>query len=388
MPLQAAWAPPKRRERAPHPNGSRAQVELASGNVSAEAALVANDARSGVASYAVRIANSSPIALRAQVRCSRRGAVAMSELLVAPFSLVETLVPISTAHLCSPERAIIEISGANIAFAIDAPAPLATSRRAMQHAASWLLAMLFPAVLAAGAIVTFTGTLAVPHGAGQGALTRVAERAIPGGFVPLHPHRVAHAADSVPLLDDLAVAPLPAYAGKSVRVTYTTAASTGDVWLLDQSGRTWAHAPLNNAGITTLAIPQSAAGRDMRVVVHAQRGTAHMQSAVGIVVLPDEQNIATNPSEPAQTPAIAVTPSRVASGAAITIAFPAGHGEALVSLTDQSGSIAEQIDVPAGERGVTLRAPAVGAATTYDVVIDSSRGVSRESLIRPVIVVP
>ena len=80
--------------------------------------------------------------------------------------------------------------------------------------------------------------------------------------------------------------------------------------------------------------------------------------------------------------------SRARTGEPIVAVWPSGSGEALVSLTDASGSVVSEVDVPAGTDRVTLTAPGVAAASTYDVVVSLSRGFSQEELVRTVTVLP
>jgi hypothetical protein len=159
-------------------------------------------------------------------------------------------------------------------------------------------------------------------------------------------------------------------------------------------GQVWAHTAIDRSGTTWLHVPAAAAGREMRVVVHAARGQAHAQMGAGILVLPDDANVASvagdaGDARPAATaPGVAVSPARASAGQPIHVAWGASRGEALVSLTDASGSVVQEVDVPAGRNGITLVAPNVSGPTTYDVVVSVSHGVSEESIVRPVIVVP
>ncbi|MDE2481740.1 MAG: hypothetical protein KGN02_06085 [bacterium] len=353
--------------------GSRADVPYGCGNVCAQAVLAGRDPRSGAPAYAVRIANNSQHALRATVRFGRARAAA-SELDVAPFSIVESLVP--RAALARPDdRAIVEVRGQDLGFTLDAP-PVTMRVRPLL-----LRTLAFAAPLAAA--------LALAGAAVLGAFGEHARREATAHVVATPPHpsvRASTALARAPEEPSIRVGAARVIAGSTLRVGYAPS-SRGDVWLLDGAGRVWAHERTNVRGTTTLRIPQSAAGRDLRVVVGTNARGAFEQRASIVAVIPDAANLAPHDEQPPHASAT-VAPTTVAAGNLITIRFIATHGEALVSLTDAQGTIVAQRDVPPNTARITLQAPTTAAPTTYDVVIATSTGERQDQTITPITVTP
>jgi hypothetical protein len=189
-----------------------------------------------------------------------------------------------------------------------------------------------------------------------------------------------------PLLDELVVTPSAAAAGSNVGIRYGVYGK-GTLWLVDQHGQVWLKRPLDPSGTMSLAIPESAAGRTMRVVLTAQNGSQRAQMAAGIIVLPDGSNLAQQ-LEPQAPPGPQVSPETVSSGRAIRVRFSGSHGEAMVSITDTGGSVLEELDVAASEHEAILHAPSVGAPSTYDVVVSTVRGHTQQQTVKAITVVP
>ena len=370
------------------PYGSRAHVACASGEVWAGATCVEVDPLRKAAIFAIRVANNSSVPLNARLAGDDRR-LDGCQLSVAPFAIFEAMVPVALRAFERPAGASILVDGPGVALAIPMPAPgaLAHAPAAFER---WKIAV---AIVVALAILAACAALV--------RLVRVAPQAV---RTPVHalvkpvphpalaparrPSRRASALEDSPLLDDLTVSPLPARAGTSLKVAYATSATTGDVWLLDLHGQVWAHRSLDSSGTTWLHVPESAAGREMRVVVHAQRGAHHAQMGAGVIVVPDDTYEA-GAADAAGGSVVTVEPQAVVSGSPIRVTLAKGHGEALVSLTDASGSVIQEVDAPAGARAVlTLTAPGVSTQGTYDVVVSMARGVSQEEIVRPITVMP
>jgi len=363
---------------------NHAQIACVRGDVWAGIAFVTTDTAAGVATYAMRIANNSDIPLRARFR--GRPVAADSDIKINAFSIFETLIPVRLALSASGPPASIDVEGDGVAFSLDVPSPAVPVRndRSLSLQIALALCVLLFALTAVAALVAqrnggFVGSssAAAPAHRPVTPVRRVARRAVEND-------------SAEPLLDDVNVSPLPARAGGTLRVAYATTAAAGDVWLLDLHGQVWAHAAIDPSGKVALQVPEAAAGHEMRVVVHARRGVRHAQTGVGITVLPSDGDVAALASgsdEPG--PPVRVMPARATSGTAIHVVLAPGHGEALVSLTDASGSVLQEVDVPAGAHGsTTLTAPDVSAPATYDVVVTLSRGYSQEEVVKPVTVSP
>lgn len=349
------------------PFGTRSNVPFGCGNVCAQATFAGLDRRSGRPAYAIRIANNTQHQLSAAVRFASMGAPCASDIDVAPFSIVDTLV----AGTRCGDRAIVEVQGSGLKFTVDARAVMPAGRPALR-AIAWISILLCLAlVAAAAAFIVQARAFAHPQ-------TRAAQ-----------PVRVVTRTRTVlkeakPLLDELLLPNSAVVAGSVLHVRYGAHAG-GTVWLLDQQGRVWAKRAISAVGETVFRVPQAAAGRTLRVVISAARGNTRAQMAASILVVPDSQNVL-DTATPA--PAAEVLAQRVASGEPVRIRFRMPHGEAVVSITDLSGGVIEEMDVAPTERSVQLRAPAVGAPSTYDVVVSIARGHAQEQSIQALTVLP
>ncbi len=432
------------------PYGTRARVAMAQGDVEGGLALTGVDRRAGTAIYALRIANQSASPLRAHMTCARsRGLPVLAyplDVHVAPFSIAETLLPVRLAEVGPYDRAIVKVSSADIAFTLEAPAPPRANARNrwLKVLAASIVAVLGAAFgaavatpridllaaparafagapldipyafggfgsmqytlqtkdgrqLAAGLLTGRQGTLhfVLPRNAGS-QLVLAATLASPLGTAQAS--RRVLIAQAPPAAKPLALAPRiesftvtspSIVAGDPLVVHYTTNAKSGQVWLIDETGRLWASAPIFADGVTTLKVPQGAAGQKMRVVLHARNGAADAVSSLGITVQPGavvaSSAAATSPNAPL---ALVLSASSVAPGDDVIVTLKGNHGDSRVSLTDSAGNTVEQGDVPAGQDAVTLSAPSVKSETTYYVVASVSSGVSEQSLVQKLIVTP
>jgi hypothetical protein len=434
----------------PDPFGTRARVALAQGDVEGGLALVGMDRRAGTAIYALRIANQSASPLRAHMTCARPRELPVLayplDVHVAPFSIAETLLPVRLAEVGPYDRAIVKVSGADIAFTLEAPAPprANTRKRWLKIAVVVVVAILGAAFgaavatpridllaaparafagapldipyafaglgsmqytlqtkdgrqLAAGLLTDRQGTLhfVLPRNSGSQlvlaatlasplgtarALRRVAIAQAPSAAKPIA---------AAPRIESFTVASPSVVAGAPLVVHYSTNAKSGQVWLIDETGRLWASASLFADGTSTLKVPQAAAGQKMRVVLHARNGSADTVSSLGVTVQPGDVVASTAAVTPSNAPlALVLSASSVAPGEDVTVTLKGNHGDSRISLTDAAGNTVEQGDVPAGQDAVTLSAPSVKTATTYYVVASISSGISEQSLVQKLVVTP
>jgi len=347
------------------------------------------------------------------------------------------------------DRAIVKVSGADIAFTLEAPAPPRRNNRVRWLGVAASLAVLIfggafgaatatphldllgtPArafagsqldvpyafrgwgsmqytlqtkdgrQLAAGLLTQRQGTLhfAVPRNAGA-EIVLAANLSGPLGAMrtsrrivlasnPLSPKLLL--SDAPARIDELAIASPLIRAGSSLKIRYTTNASSGQLWAIDDTGRLWATAELSPDGSSVMNIPQAAAGRKMRVVLRARNGATNAVSSVGILVLPSTAAPEGNApgAAQAQTLSLDLSSDNAAPGDEVVVSIRGIHGDSRVSLTDATGNTVEQGDVPAGQDAVTLSAPSVKTETTYYVVASVSSGVSEQSLVKKLIVAP
>ncbi len=432
------------------PFGTRARVALAHGDVEGGLALTGVDRRAGTAIYALRISNQSAAPLRAHMTCARSRELPVLayplDVHVAPFSIAETLLPVRLAEVGPYDRAIVKVSGADIAFTLEAPAPprpkartrwikvLAASVVAILGAA-FGAAVATPRIdllaaparafagapldipyafagfgsmqytlqtkdgrqLAAGLLTAHQGTLhfVLPRNSGT-QLVLAATLASPLGkaqasrrVLIAQAPPVAKTVAAAPRIESFTVASPSIVAGAPLVVHYSTNAKSGQIWLIDEAGRLWASAALFADGVTTLKVPQAAAGQKMRVVLHARNGAADAVSSLGITVQPGDVVASTAAAASPNAPlALVLSASNVAPGDDVVVTLKGNHGDSRVSLTDAAGNTVEQGDVPAGQDAVTLSAPSVKSETTYYVVASVSSGVSEQSLVQKLVVTP
>ncbi len=427
--------------------GTRAQLSAPTGDVEGYLALAGCDKRAGTASYALRIVNQSDRALRARMTCATlRGESILAyplDVHVAPFSISETLLPVRVADVGPYDRAIVNVEGGEIAFSLEAPAPSRAGRRSRWMIYAILAVLLSVAAACAAGLSTprlallaaprrtFAGTaIDVPYAFGgwaamQYALQTPDGRQLAAGMTGAHEgtlqftvpssagndvvlsvnvtglfghtsttrtiaiapqvqHRAARS-PLVPRITAFAVSP-NVRAGDTLRVNYITNARDGEVWLIDDTGTLWARQPVNGMGETDLEIPQQAAGRQMRVVLHARiAGTDAVASAV---VLVSPGSVKAQPAAGAGTASIALSSAAVAPGQNFTVNVSGDHTDAQIVLADSSGNQIEQADVPADQSSATLTAPSTASQRTYYVTATISQGVSQETVVRKLTVAP
>lgn len=436
------------------PFGSQTQIRVRDGHLAAFLAYVGYERRIGVVKYALRVLNNTPLPAQAKLFVEAGGVQQSAYPLameIAPFSMRDEIVPVRMDVTGWYDRAIVHVETEESVFTVEAPPP----QRERPRWAPWVAAAAIPLVVAAAVQMgqprilgvaapqkAMAGsTVRVPFqvsgigtveydfdtrdglqlAAGLSSRSDVLKLQIPqdgvGAPYVLHvrmrnafmrDERTESIAALVPkpkkpapapagaLIDNLAVSPSPAIAGKTIAVRYATKGQSGDVWLLDASGATWAHAPLSLYGTTQIAIPSAAAGKDMRVVLHAQRGTQHAESSVDVTVMPSKQVVA-QASRPA--PAAKPVPHAAASaqmqlssqvvsaGDTVTANITGVNGDVRIALMNSNGGTMAEGDADEGQ-GVTLRAPDVTTPTTFYVVATLTSGVSQQSIVKRLYVTP
>lgn len=439
------------------PFGSQTQVRLRDGNLAAFLAYLAYDRRICVARYALRVLNNTPLAVRANLLVETRGVQRSAYPLamdIAPFSMRDEIIPVRMDVTGWFDRAIVHVVSEESAFTVEAPPP----PRQRQQWGKWAAAAIVPLLaigttqfcqprvldvaapekalagstihvpyqvsgvgsveydfdtrdglqLAAGLsgqsdVLTLqipqdgVGAPYVLHVRMRNALAKAERIASIAALVPPKPKNSATAVPQGALIDNLAVSPSPATAGKDLVVEYATKAQSGDVWLLDASGATWAHAPLSVLGTTQLAVPPAAAGKEMRVVLHAQRGNQHAESSVAVTVMPSQQ-ITAQAAQPApaakpakhaaaSTAQLQLSSQVVSAGETVTATITGVTGDVRVTLTNSYGGTMAEGNAGEGQ-GVTLNAPDVSSPTTFYVVATLTNGVAQQSIVKRLVVTP
>lgn len=434
--------------------GTRAQLMAASGEVEGCLALAACDARAATASYALRVTNQSAQPLRAQMVCAKRNGDRVRgyplDVRVAPYSVSETLLPVRMDEVGPYDRAIVEVSGEGISFTLEAPAPprrvhrakwigLALSIAAFTGVCAFGAGAATPRLdvlaaparafagnaidvpyayggwavlqyalqtadgrqLTAGLLAAHSGTLhfSVPASAGSHLVLSAAVRGPLGAFETVRSiaiaaqapqHRAGIHTAPVVHISEFSVKNSLVHAGDALQLTYATNATGGDVWLIDDAGRLWAKTAITPAGSAQLTVPQAAAGRQLRAVLHATTDKSQATSSVAVMVLPDAlQTVAPKVVAAKAGPAkLLVSSDQVAPGDVVTVTLHGTHGDTRVTLTDSGGNTIETGDVPEDQDAVTLSAPNVTVPTTYYVMANISDGVSEQTLVHKLTVSP
>ena len=437
--------------------GTRAQLAVGNGDVEGYLALAGCDKRAGTASYALRIINQSQHLLRARMTCARlRGEAILAyplDIHVAPFSISETLLPVRIADVGPYDRAIVQVAGGDVAFSLEAPAPPRMGKRSRWTiAAAASLALTLGTAFAAAASTPHLALLAAPDRALRGTTLDVPYafggwaslqyqlqtpdgKQLSAGLLKSHEgtlhFNVPNAAGSnlvlsvdvagpfgrqkrtekiaiatpaaaklktatlaAPRISEFAVATAVVRAGANARFKYTTDAREGEIWLIDDTGRLWARAPISAYGETTLRVPQGAAGREMRAVLHARNQKLDTVASVGVMVMPSALAPDSQADKPSSgTPKVAaanmtLSSERAAPGDVITVMIDGNHGDARITMTDDSGQAVEQGDIPSTQNAVTLTAPSVTKATTYYVMASITQGIGDQTVVRKLVVSP
>lgn len=442
------------------PFGSQTQIRVREGQLSAFLAYIGYDKQVGTAKYALRVLNNTPATAYARVFVDVKGSQQSAypkDIEVGPFSMRDDVIPIRMDVTGRFTRAIVAVSSEDNFFTVEAPPPPKekfnwvkwcaiaaipfVAGGAAQLYTPRILAVEAPAKALAGSPlqvpfqVSGIGTVeydlrnrqGLQLAAGLAASSGVLNLKIPNGAsgspYTLHVRMrnqflraeqttaiaavVQGTASAKPpaspaaLIQNLAVTPSPVEAGKTLGVRYVSKAQRGDVYLVDADGATWAHRPLSPDGTSWVNVPQSAAGKEMRVVLHAQQGTQQAEASVGIAVMPSAQVLAQKqvatttpaaaspqPTSAPVTPTLTLSSQVVAPGDTITASIAGVKGDVRITLISTSGATLAQGDADEETGGVTLTAPSVTAPTTFFVVASLTSGVSQQSIVKRLVVTP
>jgi hypothetical protein len=200
------------------------------------------------------------------------------------------------------------------------------------------------------------------------------------------------------LLPDIALSAAEVTGGQPIGVSYV-AGATADVLLIDQAGKVVGKALLDSTGKTVLDTPPVRVDQTFKVVVKAHEGNSTVESAASLVVKasrPDELPPLDQAGAPVPEAGIAVEgdlPFAVASpvvrGGELVRVAVVQHEEGLrIALTTVAGSEIGASDVAVNQDSVAIRAPKVTARTEFLIIATFRRGVSQETVVRPITVSP
>jgi hypothetical protein len=200
------------------------------------------------------------------------------------------------------------------------------------------------------------------------------------------------------LLPDVVLSSGEITGGQPIGVSYVAGANA-DVLLIDQTGKVVGKALLDSSGKTVIATPPVQVDQPFKVVVKAHEGNSTVESAASLVVKatrPDETPPLDQSGAPAPQAGIAVEgdlPFAVASpvvkgGELLRVAI-VQHEEGLrIALTTQAGSEVGASEVAVNQDSVAIRTPKVAKRTEFLIIATFRRGVSQETVVRPITLAP
>ena len=442
-------------------------IQTPGGNVTALFALEGYDRRHRVATYALHVVNGTHSVLLCRTWVvARNGEPVMAYPVpfeVGPLSTSETRVPVWPGDFASFDGAVAEIAGEGVRCIVEAPAPAiktAVSSPAVVAIASLFFGLLAAAAAAAlGSLLPRIAAFAAPPTALSGttvraeygatglgtlsyAVTAPDGRLLQGGTLPdragsipvalpasmapgaytmrlamqgplgsVDATRVLNTAISplaihrvqIARIESISVSPVIAKPGQRIEVSYAASAKGGYVRLLGVDGSIWAEKPFSSRGETHFVVPYFSGVREMRVLLHVEKGETSAQSTAGLVVADitrrpvsgelqvvgdDEPGSGSIPSGSANG-TFAVLTAQVRSGDPIKIRILSPRNGMRLSLTDSQSHEIAYLDAGADAADVvTLLAPAVSVPTRYVVVASFTDGFGQESIVQPVTVLP
>jgi hypothetical protein len=202
-------------------------------------------------------------------------------------------------------------------------------------------------------------------------------------------------------LPDIALSSPSVSGGQPVGVSYPLGgAAAADVVLMDQAGKVAGKALLDQSGRAVLLTPAVAADQTFKVEIHAHEGNSTVDSSAPLIVKagrPDD--FAASPDQGTSVPPpagiavegdlpFALASPVVRSGDLIRIAVVRHEDGLRIALTTVAGSEIAATDVAPSQDSIALRAPKVPAKAEYLIVATFRRGVSQETVVRPITLVP
>ncbi len=438
--------------------GSGMALQTLAGSVSAFFALESFDRRCGVAIYALRVVNRTAAALVCRTWVVSRDGDAMLAYPVSfevePLSTSATQIPVWPKDFPSFDRALAEVAGDGVHCIVEAAVPPRSPVR-VTHA-RLAAACLMTGMLALGAAAALRSALpriaafAVPpqtlagttvnadyDASGTGKLfysvTAPDGRQLQGGELadrsgtlrvaipssndtgaytlqmvlagPLGTAKETRVLNTLPPpsasaeIQDVTVTPAVAQPGQTIDVAYAAAGDDGYVRLLGADGTIWAQQPFSHGGQTQLVVPTVPSLREMRVLVHVNRGRSFAQSMAGLAVAApaaradsgvatpgeDETGAGANANENGTFEVLTPTAK---SGGTIQVRIISPRNGMRIALTDSQSHEVTALNVGAEADVVTLRAPDVTTPTRYTVVATFTDGFGEESVVQPVTVAP
>jgi hypothetical protein len=201
------------------------------------------------------------------------------------------------------------------------------------------------------------------------------------------------------LLPEVALSSPEVIGGQPVGVSYAAAGASADVFLIDQADKVVGKALLDPSGHTVLVTPPVPVDQPFKVVVKAHEGNSSLESDASLTVkagrqpeaatgddqppAPDAQGIAVEGDLP-----FALASPVVRSGDLVRIAIVQHQQGLRLALTTLAGSEVAAFEVAVNQDSIAIRAPKVAARSEYLIVATFRRGISQETVVRPISIIP
>ncbi|HVR46018.1 MAG TPA: hypothetical protein VMT95_05225 [Candidatus Binatia bacterium] len=444
--------------------GSGMALQTLAGSVSAFFALESFDRRRGVAIYALHVVNRTMAALICRTWIVSREGDAMLAYPVAfevePLSTSSTQIPVWPKDFPSFDRALAEVAGDGVHCIVEAAVPPRSQPRvtyarlaaaclmtgmvalgaaaALRSALPRIAAFAVPPETLAGTTVSadydasgagrlsysvtapdgrrlqgadlpdHSGTLRVAIPASNDAGAYTLQMVMAGPLGSAKETRVlntlaAHGPGSAQI-QDVTVTPAVAKPGQRIDVAYAAAGDGGYVRLLGADGTIWAQEPFSHGGQTQLVVPAVPTLREMRVLVHVNRGRSIAQSMAGLAVAApaaradanagtaiagdDETGAGASSASANENGTFELLTPTVKSGGTIRVRIISPRDGMRISLMDSQSREVTGLTLGAEADVITLQAPAVAIPTRYTVVAGFTDGFGQESVVQPVTVTP
>lgn len=326
------------------PLGSSTAFQTLGGGVSSFFALEGCDVRSGIATYSLRVVNTTSATLLCRIWIAARNGSTMlagpAHFEIAPGSEAATQFPLVLRDYPRFERAIAEIAGDGVHCIVEAPRPALrkpVSAYGLAAAACLLLGFLVlivagvtrsampridafavpPETLAgttiraeyaasgagrlaytvlapdgrtlkSGSLSGSSGSIpvAIPNGDEPGAYTL--QLAMSGPLGRVEATRVLNALPAKPSgsasIENISVNPVVVKPGEVATVAYAANGDGGYVRLEGLDGTIWGEQPFSSSGQTHFVIPPVGAAGGLRVVLHVSKGGTKAESVAGLVL--------------------------------------------------------------------------------------------------------
>ncbi|MDQ6932978.1 MAG: hypothetical protein M3160_07360 [Candidatus Eremiobacteraeota bacterium] len=209
--------------------------------------------------------------------------------------------------------------------------------------------------------------------------------------IPLpKPKIVVALAPQTARISNLSATPSIVRAGEPVMVTYTASGAAGILQLIDSGGTIWGQAPYSKSGVTWFRVPAFPSNRELRVILRVRQNNSLAQSAIGLMLLGRSDDGAPKSSAPAAFGAglFEVRPKSVIGGSQIAVKILQQRDNLRFTLLDTQAREIDSRSVARNQRALKMTTPHVSFASRYIVEATFTQGLSEESIVAPITILP